>query len=105
MTQGALAEAAGIADQTLSRIERAAFEPAVSTLEALADALDVTLDALVGRGKAPASPAASRKRSPVLRRLVETAEALSPVEQRVLLQVARLLIAAKTRGKVPTRSR
>jgi putative transcriptional regulator len=48
LTQARLAEAAGIAEQSLSRLERGAYEPALSTVWSIAQVLGVTLDALVG---------------------------------------------------------
>jgi putative transcriptional regulator len=47
LTQSALAEAAGVTDETISRLERGAYEPAVSTLVLVAEALGTTLDMLV----------------------------------------------------------
>lgn len=97
LTQAALAEAAGVSDETISRIERGAYEPAVSTLIAIADALGLTLDGLLGgeRGRRAPSP-----RSPLVERLAETASRLDPPEVRVLLTMASLL-AAKHRKSRP----
>ncbi|MFM2152261.1 MAG: hypothetical protein RL199_696 [Pseudomonadota bacterium] len=47
LTQARLAEAAGIAEQSLSRVERGAYEPALSTVWAIAHVLGVSLDELV----------------------------------------------------------
>lgn len=47
MTQSRLAERAGIEVQSLSRIERGAYEPSLSTAVGLAGALGLTLDQLV----------------------------------------------------------
>ena len=47
MTQSDLAEAAGLDQADVSRIERGQREPSGRTLRALADALDVTVDDLV----------------------------------------------------------
>ncbi len=47
MTQADLAEAAGLDQADVSRIERGQREPSGRTLRALADALDVTVDDLV----------------------------------------------------------
>ncbi|MEZ4366197.1 MAG: helix-turn-helix transcriptional regulator [Kofleriaceae bacterium] len=47
LTQAALAEAAGVTDETVSRLERGAFEPSLSTAVAVAAALGVRLDALI----------------------------------------------------------
>ena len=96
LTQAGLAEAAGISDETVSRIERGAYEPAVSTMVALADALGVTLDVLAGR----AAPKRARARgSPLVGRLADRAELLTPEAQSALLQVAKLLPARRRRAR------
>lgn len=46
LTRAALAEAAGIAHDTLLNVERGHHEPKAYTLAVLADALDTTMDAL-----------------------------------------------------------
>ena len=48
-SQASLAERSDLSTETISRIERGKFEPSVSSLLSVADALDVTLDVLVGR--------------------------------------------------------
>ncbi len=60
LTQAGLAEAAAISDETVSRIERGAYEPAISTAVALANALGVSLDALTGRPSARRSAGLAR---------------------------------------------
>lgn len=88
LTQAGLAEAAGVSDETVSRIERGAYEPAVSTLVALADALRVPLDVLVGR----AAPSRGKSRVPPLaRRLIDAVAALTPDAMGAVLRVALLL--------------
>ena len=91
LTQAALAEAAGVTDETVSRLERAAFEPSLSTLMALADALGTEIDHLIGR-KAASLPRA-RAGSPVVRRLSSVAESLTSEAQRAVLKLAELLAA------------
>jgi len=49
LTQAALAELAQVTTETISRLERGAYEPSVSTLVAVADVLDQDLDYLCGR--------------------------------------------------------
>jgi putative transcriptional regulator len=94
LTQADLAAAAGVAKNTVSRIERGEYEPAVSTFLALAKALGVSLSELAGELEVSARPPA--KVSPVARRLREVVDQLGPGEQRALLAVADLL--AKRRG-------
>jgi transcriptional regulator with XRE-family HTH domain len=95
LTQAALAEACGVTDETISRIERGRYEPAVSTLLRLAEALDLSLDQLAGEGERLA-PGGSSKRasgptSPIVRRLRARIDALTPRAQRALLALAELL--------------
>ena len=50
LTMGQLAERVGVAVATVSRIENAHVEdPRMSTLSAFADALEITIDKLIGR--------------------------------------------------------
>ena len=92
LTQAELAEASGVTDETISRIERGRYEPAVSTLFRLADALDLSLDALAndnervsgGGGRAAAL-------SPIVKRLRARIDVLTPAAQRALLAVAERL--------------
>ncbi len=97
LTQAGLAEAAGVTDETVSRIERGAYEPAVSTVVALADALGTSLDALAGRSAPEKRP--RRSGSPLVRRLAERAEQLHEKAVRALLQVALLMMPTRTPGK------
>jgi transcriptional regulator with XRE-family HTH domain len=57
LTQSELAEAAEIADATLSRIERDRLEPSITLVQRLAKALGVSTDELLHRPKAPKKPA------------------------------------------------
>lgn len=102
LTQAGLAEAAGITDETVSRIERGAYEPALSTMVALADALRVGLDALVGRVP---SPTARPHASPILRRLAERASTLTPDAASALLRISMLLPQAPANPRRATAGR
>jgi transcriptional regulator with XRE-family HTH domain len=88
LTQAKLAEAAGVSDETVSRIERGAYEPAVSTMIALADALGVSLDVLTGRAGANDDSSAKRFSSPLIKRLAERAAKLGSLDVQLLLRVA-----------------
>ena len=46
LTQAKLAEDAGITDETVSRLERGAYEPSLATILAIARALGTTVEAL-----------------------------------------------------------
>ncbi len=105
LTQAGLAEAAGVTDETISRIERGAHEPAISTLVAMAEALRMSLDALVGH--AAAAPRKPRV-PPLARRLMESVAALTPEAMSALLRLALLLPRRDGKGsrdEVPIRRR
>ena len=95
LTQAELAEATGVTDETISRIERGRYEPAVSTLFRLAEALDVSLDTLAGDKERERSDRRAPGVSPIVRRLRARIEALTPAAQRKLLAIAELLPEAK----------
>ena len=94
LTQAELAEASGVTDETISRIERGRYEPAVSTFFRLADALDVSLDQLARddrdreRGERATPRRAPGAPSPIVRRLRARIDALTPAAQRALLAIA-----------------
>jgi transcriptional regulator with XRE-family HTH domain len=90
LTQAALAEACGVTDETISRIERGRYEPAVSTLLRLAEALNLGLDQLAGESERPARRAVSST-SLIVRRLRARIDVLTPHAQRALLALAELL--------------
>jgi transcriptional regulator with XRE-family HTH domain len=99
LTQAELAEASGVTDETISRIERGRYEPAVSTLFRLAEALDVSLDQLAqeqdrerGGAVRPPSPV-----SPIVRRLRARIDVLTPSAQRALLAIAEALPDSRAR--------
>jgi transcriptional regulator with XRE-family HTH domain len=94
LTQAELAEATGVTDETISRIERGRYEPAVSTLFRLAEALDVSLDYLAGERERGNARTASSE-SAIVRRLRARIEILTPAAQRKLLAIAELLPEAR----------
>ena len=85
MTQARLAEAAGIAEQSLSRLERGFYEPALSSAWAIAQALGVTLDQLVDGSAQPRLRASERTD---VTRLAERAMGLNP---RIVSVLSRLV--------------
>jgi transcriptional regulator with XRE-family HTH domain len=87
LTQAALAEAAGVTDETVSRLERGAYEPSLSTVLALAAALGTDVASLAS-GAAQAGPPLT---SPLLRRLHAQLERLDVPAQSALLRIAELL--------------
>jgi transcriptional regulator with XRE-family HTH domain len=95
LTQAELAEATGVTDETISRIERGRYEPAVSTLFRLAEALEVSLDYLAGEKDRERTERRPPSPSPIVRRLRTRIEALTPAAQRKLLAIAELLPEAR----------
>ncbi|MHB8874402.1 MAG: helix-turn-helix transcriptional regulator [Myxococcaceae bacterium] len=95
LTQAQLAEAVGVSDETISRIERAAFEPGVMTACGLASALRVTVEDLVRPGARSASAVAVPA---PLRILAERARRLDIEGQKALVKIADVLLAAERRS-------
>ena len=85
MTQARLAEMAGIAEQSLSRLERGFYEPALSSAWSLAQALGVSLDRLVEGSAQPRLTASERTD---VTRLSERATVLAP---RIVTAISRLV--------------
>jgi len=97
LTQAELAEKAGLAFETISRLESGREPPSLRSAVALADALGASLDALVQR---PAPPAARRdKLTPEVRRLVASARGLEPKMMRHLVAVVDGLKRASPKAK------
>jgi transcriptional regulator with XRE-family HTH domain len=91
MTQAELAEAAGLSDETIGRLERDAFEPSLSTLSAVQRALGV--GALGGIAAPP-----PHRYSPVVQKLADRAEHVGTKGQLALLALAKLLPEVPRRG-------
>jgi transcriptional regulator with XRE-family HTH domain len=86
LTQAELAEKAGLAFETISRVESGREPPSLRTATGLADALRVSLDAVVGRDlRAAPQPA---RTSPAERRLLEAVRNLDPATVRHLVAIA-----------------
>lgn len=88
MTQGDLASAAEIADETVSRIERGRLNPSVAMAERIATALETTLDELI-QAKAPKE----RKLRPAEARLVTLVRNLSDTELEDVVRAVKILLA------------
>jgi transcriptional regulator with XRE-family HTH domain len=101
LTQADLAERASVSDETISRIERGAFEPAISTIVPVAEALGVSVDSLLG-GRA--TRAIRNPTSALVQQLAVRAAQLDVSSQRALLRLAELLPTAKPSKKRPRRS-
>lgn len=83
LSQAALAERCGVSTETISRVERGRFEPAMTTVVAIASALGVSIDGLVGSGQPDQRPQAPK--SPLAGRLVTVASMLDDSTQAALL--------------------
>ncbi len=96
LTQANLAERAGITDETVSRVERGAFEPTLSTAVLLAQALETRLDTLTGRDRE--EEPLPHPLAPNVQRLVDLVLALDPDAQAALLRMAELLYQKRRPG-------
>ena len=89
MTQAELAEHSEIATESYGRLERGVCFPSIPTLLRLSDALQVTVDQILGRQ--PLSEPTDQ-RPPQLRRLLEQLQRLDDERQREVVQGLTLLI-------------
>jgi transcriptional regulator with XRE-family HTH domain len=84
MTQVQLAEALGIAQQTLAHYEGGKVRVAVALLPPIAEILDISIDELIG---APAKRAGKRGPAPQLQQKIERLTRLPKAQQRLVLQM------------------
>lgn len=109
LTQAGLADAANITPETVSRIERNAFEPALSTLLSVARALGVNVSTLTDGDESESSM--KPLSSPTVRRLAARVDRLDPSVQELLLRLSELLpenkkiTRAREKGIAPGRPR
>jgi transcriptional regulator with XRE-family HTH domain len=100
LSQADAAERAGISAEFYARIERGGTLPSAPTLVALAEALDVSTDVLVGRTAGRQYPKGAREAtaaaqdSPEVRRLLRRVRRAAPRVVRILN-----LLAAELSGK------
>ncbi len=94
LTQSQLAEAAGIADATISRIERGRLVPTTKLAERIARALDTSLDGLTGKGK----PRTEAKGRASVARLVALVRDLDDGQVDDVTKALKLLIAVGRRS-------
>jgi transcriptional regulator with XRE-family HTH domain len=92
LSQSDLAEKAGMQPSAISHFEAGRRSPSFDNLKRLADALNVTIDFLLGREK-EAKPA-----GPVAEQLFRDFEKLSAQDQETLSSFAKVL-AAKNKGR------
>jgi len=100
LTQAELAEHAGLAFETISRIESGREPPSLRTAIGLADALAVSLDAVVGHRPGQPTPREPRF-APDVRRLLASAQRLDPGMLRHLNALVRGLSRGRKRTQRP----
>jgi putative transcriptional regulator len=93
LTQAALADLVGVSTETISRIERGAFEPSLSTAHDIAVALAMSLDTLLGSSRLLSARDAGAAEERQWLRLVDAA---GPQGREALANLARLLANANT---------
>jgi transcriptional regulator with XRE-family HTH domain len=100
MTQSELAERAGLAFETVSRLESGREPPSLRSIVAMAEALGTSLDAIVTPGDEP--PKVASNDLPIeMRRLISASRDLEPRLIRHLTAVA----SAMRRGPAPGKRR
>ncbi len=95
LTQAALAARAELSEITISSIERGIWQPRLATVAAIAKALAVSLDELVGWDRP--DDGRSRRRSTLLLQLETDLAALTDADLEVLVATAAALRAHRTR--------
>lgn len=103
LTQAELAEKAGLAFETISRIESGREPPAIRTAVALADALGLSLDAVIGREVS--EPVRPDRLSPDLRRLVTAARMLDAKMVRHLVALTTGLVTSRPSSRPAPRKK
>ena len=85
LTQGELAEKAGISGNHLSRLERGVFQPSIDVVKRLAQALDVNVDGLLS-GEDETTPDVSIKNKELSER-IRLIDQLEPEDQEAIMRV------------------
>ena len=98
LTQADLAEACGLSAETIGRLERGAYEPSLSTMMLVVQALHTPIeDVLLGEGGGNERP--EKAHPPLVRRLAASASLLDPVRQRALLHISTLMRGRRKTGR------
>lgn len=82
-----LAEALGVAQQTMAHYEAGALRVAVALLAPLSRTLDMTLEELVGEEERKSTKRGKRGPAPKIQQLLEQIEALPKAKQRAITQI------------------
>lgn len=97
MNQTQLADLLGIAQQTMAHYENGKLRVAVAMLPTIAEALDVSIEMLIGVDtKKPTKPAASKRGpTPKIQQQLEALSALPRSKQRLVSEVLDSVLAAQ----------
>jgi len=93
ITQVQLAERLGVAQQTLAHYEGGTVRIAIATLADAAQALDTTVETLIGSAAAKAG--GKRGPAPKIQQQLEQIEALPKAKQRAIAQVLDSMLASQ----------
>ncbi|MBU0480871.1 MAG: helix-turn-helix domain-containing protein [Proteobacteria bacterium] len=102
LTQGELAEKAGISGNHLSRLERGVFQRSIDVVKRLAQVLDVNVYGLLS-GEDEASPAVSIKNKELTER-VRMIDQLKPDDQQAIMRVIDSMLTRHKMQKLLTGS-
>jgi transcriptional regulator with XRE-family HTH domain len=102
LTQAALAERAGLAFETISRIESGREPPSLRSAISLAEALGVALDEIVGRS--PAAQPHLGAMAPEHKKLIALAAQLDPKVLKHLMALLSAIRSGTTEGRRSARS-
>jgi len=96
ITQVQLAQMLGIAQQTMTHDEGGEVRIAASVLPIVADALNVGIEALIGREPKKGKPAAAQKRGPTpkIQQQLQQLSKLPKAKQRAIEQVLESVLAS-----------
>jgi DNA-binding XRE family transcriptional regulator len=95
LTQSALADIVGVSTETISRIERGAFEPSLSTAHDIAVALAMSLDTLLGSSRLTSARNAGAAEE---RQWLKVVDGAGPQGREALMTIGRLLAQANAKS-------
>ena len=98
LSQNELAEKAGFQPSAISHFETGNRSPSFANLKRLADALDITVDYLLGRAEEPQNPGL------VAEQLFRHLEQMSPDDQETITKMAKMLANKNKKSGEPNAS-
>ncbi|MBA3487736.1 MAG: helix-turn-helix transcriptional regulator [Lysobacter sp.] len=93
ITQVQLAEALGVAQQTMAHYEGGTVRVAIALLPPLAKALDVSIEELIGKDAKAGKTLGKRGPAPKIQQQLERVSALPKAKQRVISEVLDSMLA------------